>query len=100
SPLWTSWPTCLRQLLIAPSSMVSDRRGMKTSGMTASLPVGEAGGVEGFADHADQRGRVRQRGRLKGFGVRQRHLGGGHAPHRGVEAVERALLDAGDDLRA
>src|SRR5690349_1790200 len=61
SPLPTGSPSCLTHRLRMPSSMVSDRRGMITSGM-AGLLAGEAGSVEGFADDPGQRGGVREGG--------------------------------------
>src|SRR5690349_708412 len=91
SPLRTWSPSCLTHWLRTPSSMVSDSRGMNTSGISAP---------EDLADDPGDHPGVRQGGKLERFGVRQRHLGGGDPPDRGVEVVERALLYRRGDLRA
>ena len=86
-----SSPTFLSQRVSSPSSIVSDRRGMITSGMYASYAL-EPCGVEYLTDHFDQVGRIRKRRQFEWFGVRQRHLGGGDAAHRRVQEVEGSLL--------
>src|SRR5690349_11174553 len=83
SPLRTSSPSCLTHWLRTPSSMVSESRGMNTSGISSP---------QGLVDDPGDRPGVGQGGDLKGFGVRERHLGGRDPPDRGVEVVERALL--------
>src|SRR5665647_1797583 len=57
-------------------------------------------GVQNLADHPGQRGGIGQGGSLEGFGVRQRHLGGGNAADWSVQEVEGTLADGGRDLRA
>src|SRR3954453_7283051 len=101
SPFSTLSPGCLSHLAIVPSSMVSLRRGIDTSGM-GDLPSSASGSnaVERLVDDLDEMAGVGQRGQLQRLGVGERDLGHRDPADRGVQVVEGALLDGGRDLGA
>src|SRR5436305_6513451 len=99
SPRCTGSPSCLCQVDRTPSFMVSDRRGMSTSGM-GGLRCCEVRAGEGVPDGAGQCGGVGQGGQFQWFGVGQRNFGGGHPPDGGIQVVEGSFLDGGGDFGA
>src|SRR4051812_13335389 len=97
SPAETLSPGFLCQELTTPSSIVSDRRGMRISDMVF---LSARGGAERVAHGGDEGIGRRQRGEFQGLGVGERHLGHRHPAYGRVEPVEGALLDRGRDLGA
>src|ERR1022692_4573957 len=86
SPLRIRSPSFFSHRLRIPSVIVSDRRGIWTSGMAGLLPR-EASVVEDLMNHREQRGSIGQRRQLKRFGVGQRDLRGGNPTDGGIEVT-------------
>src|SRR5918992_701248 len=99
SPRLTSPPSSTSHLRTVPSSIESDRRGIVTSLAIGwgprSLDVSE-GGDRGLPYVLF----VRECGLFERLGIWHGNVGAGHALHRGVEPVERLLLDQRGEVGA
>src|SRR5665213_3740891 len=99
SPISTRSPGCLCQVAMAPSSIVSERRGMLISIMALThLVVTAPNGVERLVDRVAHVVVGRQCRALERLAVGHRHLGHGDAAYRRVEVVKRPVRDGRGDL--
>src|SRR5919204_4041050 len=92
SPFLTCSPSCFSHLTIFPVSIESERRGIWTSGMAASVPAEQCFG----RDHD-----VRLAGKgdlLQDLAVGSRNLRASQAGDRSIQVIERILVQAGSDF--
>src|ERR1019366_4026447 len=101
SPISTRSPGCLCQVAMAPSSIVSDRRGILISIMAlTNLLQATTDGLQRLEYSVHDVVVGRHGRRFENLGIRHGYFGHRHTAHGCVEVVECAIGDRRGNLRS